>query len=289
MTAVLSPLRQGRITGSRVAAILGASKYATAEDAMREMVRQALDADPEFVGNEATDFGSAHEADAIRDYEYHQLVTVHSMQDVVLHPNYPDLLLVTPDGLVGDDGMVEVKCPWRARYMTLPEHYEPQVMLQLACTGRAWCDFVIWRDHEPLIVQRIDADPDWLPAVLPALQGFSERYQRIIADPELAAPYLAPLVDARSDDLWARAATRFKAAGAALDDAKAAYESARADVLALADGRPSAGAGIAVSASERKGSVEYAKALAKYAPDADLDTFRKPSTTVFTVRLLADE
>ncbi|MHB0764695.1 ERF family protein [Stutzerimonas sp. NM35] len=71
-----------------------------------------------------------------------------------------DWLAASPDGLVGHDGLIEVKCPFRATYTSIAEvpHYAAQIQLQLACTMRDWCDFVIWRDGE-IIVERVDADP----------------------------------------------------------------------------------------------------------------------------------
>lgn len=283
MTAQLSPLRTGRITGSRVAAILGESKYATAADVLREMVRQHHGAEPEFTGNDATEHGQAHEPDAITAYEQERFVTVHSQQEIVVHPEH-DFLAVTPDGLVGEDGMIEVKCPFRAGYTTLPDHYRPQVMLQLAVTGRAWCDFVVWREGEPLLVQRVAANPGWLPAVLPRLVEFVDLYRATIADPEASRPHLEPLVVNRADSDWQAAASRFHVAQVLLDDAKATYEEARQRLLTLADGRASQGAGVSVSYVQRAGAVDWARVAERYAPDVDPEEFRKPGSTVATVR-----
>lgn len=54
----------------------------------------------------------------------------------------------SPDGLVGDDGLIEIKCPKSTTHLNtllmseVPSEYLPQMMWQLACTGRQWCDFV---------------------------------------------------------------------------------------------------------------------------------------------------
>jgi len=54
----------------------------------------------------------------------------------------------SPDGLVGDDGLVEIKCPNTATPIdtlltgSIPSKYVAQMQFQMACTGRAWCDFV---------------------------------------------------------------------------------------------------------------------------------------------------
>jgi hypothetical protein len=70
----------------------------------------------------------------------------------------------TPDGMIGDDGCVELKCPSPAvhvRYLRggqVPQEYVPQVLGQLLVTGRAWCDFVSYYPGLPLLVVRTERD-----------------------------------------------------------------------------------------------------------------------------------
>jgi putative phage-type endonuclease len=182
MTVALSPLRTGRITGSRIGAILGLSKYSKRDEVLAEMVAQFRGQDVLFQGNEATNWGNEHERDAIEAYETDRKVLTHGGQVFVIHPEH-DFLACTPDGLVGNDGLVEAKCPWSAQYTTVkakPE-YEAQIQLQLACTGRAWCDFLIWRQREPLIIERVVSEPGWLPRCLPVLVAFMDEYAEAIA------------------------------------------------------------------------------------------------------------
>jgi putative phage-type endonuclease len=183
MTAALSPLRVGRVTGSRVAAVIGANRYQTREEVLAEMVAQAHGEDPLFNGNEATGHGHEFETAAIAAYEAERGLMTLCGQDFVIHPEH-DFLAVTPDGYVGDDGLVEVKCPWQAGYTDYsrkPE-YRAQMQLQMACTGRAWTDFIVYRatprwSQSELFVTRLDADPKWLPKHLPALRAFIAEYR----------------------------------------------------------------------------------------------------------------
>ena len=181
MTTVLSPLRVGRLTGSRVGAVLGQSKYATRADVLAEMVAQARGQEPLFTGNEATQWGNDHESDAVAAYEEAHGVFTHSGQVFVIHPVH-DFLACTPDGLVGDDGLIECKCPYRARYTHIDQkpEYLAQIRLQLECTGRQWCDFVVWRP-DGVDVSRVHHDPSWLPLVLPTLEAFMAEYRAAIA------------------------------------------------------------------------------------------------------------
>lgn len=89
----------------------------------------------------------------------------------------------SPDGLVGEDGALELKCPLlktQAGYLLkggLPPEYKPQVHGQLIVTGRAWIDFLSYAPGlDPLLVR---VEPDEYTAKLRnALEAFWERYQR---------------------------------------------------------------------------------------------------------------
>jgi putative phage-type endonuclease len=65
----------------------------------------------------------------------------------------------SPDGLVGDDGLLEIKCPSAHTHIeyiknkTLPAKYVAQVQGQMLVTGRKWCDFLSYHpDLRPLLV-----------------------------------------------------------------------------------------------------------------------------------------
>lgn len=87
--------------------------------------------------------------------------------DFVLHPTM-DWCGCSPDGLVGDDGLIEIKCPKRnthAEYVLgecAPSEYLPQMMWQLAVTGREWVDFCSYHPDFPdpldLCIYRLHRD-----------------------------------------------------------------------------------------------------------------------------------
>jgi predicted phage-related endonuclease len=74
----------------------------------------------------------------------------------------------SPDGLVGDDGLVELKCPNTATHLdtllsdTVPDKYVKQMQFQMACAERKWCDFVSFDprlpEHMRLFVKRVERD-----------------------------------------------------------------------------------------------------------------------------------
>lgn len=208
MTVVeLSPDRDGRITGSRIAKILGLSPHGDKDVAMREMVRQHLGLPPDFRGNWATEHGLKFEDQAITLYESRYRVMVHGGGRFVPHPTI-DWLGVTPDGLVGKHGLVEAKCPPpRARYTRVDERpdFEVQIRLQIECTQREWGDLAVYKDDRELPPQdrlhpsRVHYVDTWWPKVQPALQKFIDRYRTIVSSEKLSAPFREPLRIDRDD------------------------------------------------------------------------------------------
>lgn len=276
------------ITASKVGGILGLSPYQSRADVLRATVRARLGAEKEFRGNALTQYGLDHELDAITDYERLNGVLTHGYQSGFVHPDYP-WLSATPDALIGDDGVLECKCPPdRARYTHVDQRpdYGVQIRMQLECTGREWGDLAVWKTWG-LSVSRVEHDPLWLPSILDTLVAFMEEVDWIIADSERSAPYLAPLVDQRTDEEWQLAATDYLDALVELKDAERTVALARDAVLKLADGRPVRGAGVSVSHSSRKGSVDLKAAVADLAPTADLESYRGAGKTVSTVRAVA--
>ena len=83
----------------------------------------------------------------------------------------------SPDGLVGDDGMVEIKCPSSSTALEVwlsysqganpvdPKYYA-QMQWQMRCADRSWCDYVVFDSRMPakaqLFVYRVDRNADWL-------------------------------------------------------------------------------------------------------------------------------
>ena len=87
------------------------------------------------------------------------------------HPTI-EMAGASPDGLVGEDGMVEIKCPNSAGMIEalltqkVPAKYFAQMQLQMACAGRQWCDYVVFDPRMPvkaqLFVKRVPRDNDFI-------------------------------------------------------------------------------------------------------------------------------
>lgn len=162
--------RCGRVTASRVADIVARTKSgpsASRANYMAQLVCERLTgtAESSFV-NAAMQWGIDQEASARDAYCFRADVDVEEV-GFVLHPRLT-LSGASPDGLVGIDGLVEIKCPNTATHIdallngTIADKYLVQMQWQLACTDRRWCDFVSFDPRLPeemrLFVKRIERD-----------------------------------------------------------------------------------------------------------------------------------
>lgn len=289
---ILSAERVGRITGSRVAGVLGVDPYRTSDDVLRDMVRQVLGAETEFLGNPATRYGTEHEPDAIAEYERVTGNRIVDGQQFTIHPDHP-FLGVTPDGWIDNmNWLVEVKAPWRATYTHIAERpdYAAQIQLQLACTGADAAEFVVWRP-DGISLSHVDADPWWLDSIMPTLTAFMDTYIRTIDDPELAAPHLTDLGAVRDDDAWAEAAVEYLEACMAVDAATAVKDDAKNRLVVLRTASPelpAKGAGVTLIQNKPRKSVAYRDVVVALVPDADLTPFTKEQAeTSWTIRRTA--
>ena len=109
----------------------------------------------------------------------------------VVHPTIADAG-ASPDGLVGDDGLLEIKCPNTATHIetlkgaAIPAKYVGQMQWQMACTGRKWCDFVSFDPRMPddmqLFVKRLDRDDDYIADLEKAVADFLAEVEADIAE-----------------------------------------------------------------------------------------------------------
>ena len=151
-------MRLGKVTASRVVDVAVKTKTggwgASRANYQAELIAERLSGVPaEKFTNAAMQWGTENEAAARREYGYRQGVSV---EEVPFVP-HPRILLsgASPDGLVGADGLVEIKCPNTATHIdtllagTVPGKYVTQMQWQMACTERQWCDFVSYDPRLP--------------------------------------------------------------------------------------------------------------------------------------------
>jgi len=90
---------------------------------------------------------------------------------------------VSPDGLVDDAGLLEIKCPAPATHVgylrgnKLPSTYKQQVMGQLWITEREWCDFVSYHPDMPALIVRVNRDEEYISLLAEAVESACETIQ----------------------------------------------------------------------------------------------------------------
>jgi putative phage-type endonuclease len=163
-------MRLGKVTASRVADVVARTKTgygASRANYMAQLIAERLtNTVAESYTNAAMQHGTETEPEARSAYEFYQGVTVKDVA-FVPHPKI-DQAGCSPDGLVGDDGLIEIKCPNTAGHLdtllgqAAPSKYVDQMQFQMACTGRKYCDFVSYDPRMPenmrLFIKRMPRD-----------------------------------------------------------------------------------------------------------------------------------
>jgi putative phage-type endonuclease len=166
--------RIGKVTASRVADVLAKTKSgysASRDNYMAQLVCERLTKQKaEGFTNAAMQHGTETEPLARLSYEVSQNVLVDEV-GFIPHPTI-EMSGASPDGLVNDDGLIEIKCPNTATHIetllseSVPTKYYTQMQFQMACTGREWCDFVSFDNRLPpelqLFVKRVPRDDTYI-------------------------------------------------------------------------------------------------------------------------------
>jgi len=163
--------RCGKVTASRVADIIAKTKtgYSTSRDNyLAQLVCERMTGKPaESYSNSAMQWGTDQEPFARAAYEAAKDVLVDELGFAV-HPTI-SMAGASPDGLVGEFGLVEIKCPNTATHIdtlltqTVPTKYITQMQWQMACTQRQWCDYCSFDPRMDeglqLFIKRVEYDP----------------------------------------------------------------------------------------------------------------------------------
>ena len=166
--------RLGKVTASRVADVIAKTKTgpsASRENYATQLVLERLtNKQAESYTNLAMQWGTETEPMARQAYELKRGLFVNET-GFVDHPTI-EMCGASPDGLVGADGLIEIKCPNSATHMEtiltqkVPAKYIPQMMWQMSCTGRNWCDFVSFDPRFPenlqIFIERVTYDPTYV-------------------------------------------------------------------------------------------------------------------------------
>jgi putative phage-type endonuclease len=163
-------LRCGKVTASRVADVVARTKSgysASRANYMAQLIAERLTGvpAPSYTSAEMQ-WGTDQEPHARDAYQR----TTFEMVEQVAFVHHPKIEHAgcSPDGLIGDAGLIEIKCPNTSTHLetllgkSAPAKYIDQMQFQMACTGRQWCDFVSYDPRMPenmrLFIRRVKRD-----------------------------------------------------------------------------------------------------------------------------------
>lgn len=170
-------IRLGKVTASRIEDVIAKTKTgysASREKYMAQLVVERMTGKKsDSYTNAAMQWGIDQEPFARAAYEARNEVFVEEV-GFVPHPMI-EMAGASPDGLVGDDGMVEIKCPETQTMIDtlltekVPSKYFAQMQFQMACADRSWCDYVVFDPRMPagaqLFVKRVPRDDDYIKQI----------------------------------------------------------------------------------------------------------------------------
>jgi putative phage-type endonuclease len=185
--------RQGKLSASSMADAMSytAKGASTAKriDLLKRLAWERINkVSFEIFVNNAMKWGVEYEDEARLEYE---AATGNFVMETGFldHPKLP-MLGASPDGLIGNDGLVELKCPTQATHAdyiiegVVPEQYKAQMTLQLMCTGRVWCDFVSYDPRNipqfRLFIRRFIPDKEYVKLVTDEAIKFNKECNELV-------------------------------------------------------------------------------------------------------------
>ena len=173
--------RLGKVTASRLNDVMMDKTRAGYQNYLAQLVCERLTGQhSEQQKSAAMQHGNDTEPRARAMYELQTGLEV-SEVGFVDHPII-SMTGASPDGLVGKDGMIEIKCPQPAKHLktltggNINTAYARQMQWQMVCTGREWCDFVSFSPEFPdemqLHIRRVEFDPGLTAGITDCVEIF---------------------------------------------------------------------------------------------------------------------
>ncbi|WP_375707058.1 lambda exonuclease family protein [Bartonella sp. AA126HLJHH] len=195
-TAEWFQARLGKVTASNVYNVLSktakglpTSKY---EDYKTKLMTERLIGEiSQSYTTPAMQWGIEHEENALREYEFIYDAEV-TRCGFIPHPKMK-MAGASPDRFIGEDGLIEVKCPQSTTHLRffiydeIKPEYIAQMQFQMACTGRKWCDFVSYDPrftgeffHLRMKVKRVLRDDQQIEQINQVVETFLAEIEREI-------------------------------------------------------------------------------------------------------------
>lgn len=166
-------IRLGKLTGSDFHTFLGKQQEKKDEKLAEKATERVLgDTDRESFTTKAMERGHILEPEARRLY---QAITDNPVKEVGF-VSLGDYIGCSPDGVVGESGLLEIKCPmaknfllWRNKQYIKPE-YKTQIQFNLYVSGREWCDFFVYHPRLGYYMVRVEKEPEYQDKIASAIE-----------------------------------------------------------------------------------------------------------------------
>ncbi len=187
--------RRGIVTASVVGRLLTSTGKPANNDTSRTLTAQLVAeritgwTDPTFVSDDMLR-GHDDEPRAVAVYAEHFAPV--TATGFMVRDDWGFRLGYSPDGLVGDDGLIEVKSRRAKKQLQtiledrVPAENMAQLQAGLLVSGRAWCDYVSYCGGMPLYVKRVEPDEEWFADIVTAVSSFEATAHYMAVDYEAA-------------------------------------------------------------------------------------------------------
>lgn len=161
----------------------------TAYSYLCELVAEVVTGEQAQLSGKALEWGSEHESGACDLYE----ISHDDVEHVGIILDDSRKYGASPDGLVGEDGMIEIKCPYNsANHIKtvlsgeMPKEHMPQVQGNMMINGRQWCDFI---SYDPRIsgkgrffVVRVHRDEEYIEKLRTKVENFVTKLDQVLLE-----------------------------------------------------------------------------------------------------------
>ncbi len=185
-------IRLGKVTASKMKDVMsngrGGKPSKTSETYMMDLIAERLTGESKpFFENDAMKWGTATEPQARAMFELQEGLEVEEVAFI----EYDDFVGMSPDGLIGDDGLIEIKCPntstqiKRALSDDYAADYKDQIQMQLWVSNRKYCYFLSFDPRldcdAGYLLQKVERDEDYINAMKVKTAAFVVDMNEILA------------------------------------------------------------------------------------------------------------
>ena len=285
--------RRGLVTSSNVGAILGLAPSKSADDVMRDMVREWHNAPPEFLGNIATEHGVSLEPFARQRLSF---VLKKKVEEVGFKAcPTAQWLGASPDGVV-NNALVEIKCPFGLyqkykktgeepvfKAIREQEHYYAQVQVAMYCHGyrEAYFFQYVHPDDGGAKLDRVALDVPWINCNVPRLEAF---YKLYLLEREQPTVHLEPKVISLNTAKALKMVEEYHELKEAKERADERMKELLGELVTMTKEQPALIGNSKLVKTERKGAVRYGEVVKEHCPDVDLTPYQGQPSVSWSLR-----